>query len=104
MQVLQLEIRKALIDTMLSGIKQGGYHNNGKTEESDALTPKWTVSFPITFAYNCFTLTGSPVKNQNSRYAYRTGHHILWISKSQFCYSIGGEQQGSGFYWISVGH
>lgn len=84
--------------------RQGGYHNNGKTEESDVLTLKWTVSFPITFAHNCFTLTGSPVKNQNNRYTYRTGHHILWISKSQFCYSIGGEQQGSGFYWISVGY
>lgn len=104
MQVLQLNIRKALIDTMLSGIKQGGYHYNGKTIESDSLTSQWTVSFPVAFINACFMVTGSPVKNQNNNYAYRTGHHILWTNKSQFCYTVASEQQGSGFYWISVGH
>ena len=78
-------------------------HNNGKNWENDSGTPAYTVSYPIAFSNACFTITGSPERNQNNRYAYRTGYHIVWKNKSQFRYAIGTEQQGQYFEWVAIG-
>ncbi len=85
-------------------IIQGGKHDNGKTWENDSSTSAFTVSYPISFPNACFTVTGSPERNQNHRYAYRTGYHIIWKNSSQFCYAIGTEQQGQYFEWIAIGY
>lgn len=85
-------------------IIQGGKHDNGKTWENDSGAPAYTVSYPISFPNACFTVTGSPERNQNNRYAYRTGYHIVWEKSSQFRYAIGTEQQGSNFEWIAIGY
>ncbi len=85
-------------------IIQGGKHDNGKTWENDKATPAYTVSYPIAFPNACFTVTGSPERNQNDRYTYRTGHHIIWKESSQFRYAIGTEQQGQYFEWIAIGY
>ena len=87
----------------LSVFKQGGKHDNGKTWENDSSTPAYTVSYPISFQNACFTVTGSPERNKNNRYAYRTGYHIVWKNSSQFCYAIGTEQQGQYFEWVAIG-
>lgn len=84
-------------------IRQGGMHNNGKNWENDGGTPAYTVSYPITFPNACFTITGSPERNKNDRYAYRTGYHIVWKKGSQFRYAIGTEQQGQYFEWVAIG-
>ena len=84
-------------------IIQGGKHDNGKTWENDSMAPAYTVSYPISFPNACFTVTGSPERNQNNRYAYRTGYHIVRKNSSQFCYAIGTEQQGAYFEWIAMG-
>ena len=84
-------------------IIQGGMHANGKNGENDNATPAYTVSYPIAFPNACFTITGSPERNQNNRYAYRTGYHIIWKKESQFRYAIGTEQQGQYFEWVAIG-
>ena len=84
-------------------IIQGGMHNNGKNWENDSGTPAYTVSYPVTFPNACFTITGSPERNNNARYAYRTGYHIIWKKKSGFRYAIGTEQQGQYFEWVAIG-
>ena len=84
-------------------IIQGGMHNNGKSWEDDTAAPAYTVSYPIAFPNVCFTITGSPERNQNNRYAYRTGYHIVWKNSSQFRYAIGTEQQGQYFEWVAIG-
>ena len=83
---------------------QGGKHDNGKTWENDSEAPAYNVSYPISFPNACFTVTGSPERYQNNRYAYRTGHHIVWKDSSRFCYAIGTEQQGAYFEWIAIGY
>ena len=85
-------------------IIQGGKHDNGKTWENDSGTPAYTVSYPISFPNACFTVTGSPERNKNNKYAYRTGYHIVWKNSSQFRYAIGTEQQGSNFEWLAIGY
>lgn len=84
-------------------IIQGGMHNNGKNWENDEGAPAYTVSYPVAFPNACFTITGSPERNQNARYAYRTGYHIIWKKESQFRYAIGTEQQGQYFEWVAIG-
>ena len=84
-------------------IIQGGMHNNGKNWENDSGTPAYTVSYPVTFPNACFTITGSPERNKNARYAYRTGYHIIWKKESEFRYAIGTEQQGQYFEWVAIG-
>lgn len=84
-------------------IIQGGMHNNGKNWENDAGAPAYTVSYPVAFPNACFTITGSPERNNNARYAYRTGYHIIWKKESQFRYAIGTEQQGQYFEWVAIG-
>ena len=84
-------------------IIQGGMHNNGKDWENEGATPAYTVSYPIAFPNACFTITGSPERNKNDRYAYRTGYHIVWKNESQFRYAIGTEQQGQYFEWVAIG-
>ena len=84
-------------------IIQGGMHNNRKNWENDGATPAYTVSYPIAFPNACFTITGSPERNKNDRYAYRTGYHIVWKKESQFRYAIGTEQQGQYFEWVAIG-
>lgn len=84
-------------------IIQGGMHANGKNWENDNAAPAYTVSYPIAFPNACFTITGSPERNKNDRYAYRTGYHIVWKKESQFCYAIGTEQQGQYFEWVAIG-
>lgn len=79
-------------------------HNNGKNWENDTATPAYTVSYPIAFPNACFTITGSPERNKNDRYAYRTGYHIIWKKSSQFSYAIGTEQQGQYFEWVAIGN
>lgn len=78
-------------------------HNNGKNWENDGSAPDYIVSCPIAFPNACFTITGSPERNQNARYMYRTGYHIIWKNRSQFCYAIGTEQQGQFFEWVAIG-
>lgn len=85
-------------------IIQGGKHDNGKTWENDSSAPAYNVSYPISFPNACFTVTGSPEKNQNNRYAYRTGYHIVRKNESQFRYAIGTEQQGKYLEWIAIGY
>ena len=63
-----------------------------------------TVSYPVAFPSVCFMVTGSPESNSNDRYAYRTGHHIVWKSLTQFQYGIGQEQQSSYFDWVAIGY
>ena len=82
---------------------QGGMHNNGKNWENDSGTSAYTVSYPVAFPNACFTITGSPERNKNDRYAYRTGYHIIWKKESQFRYAIGTEQQGQYFEWVAIG-
>lgn len=84
-------------------IIQGGMHNNGKNWENDTAAPAYTVSYPIAFPNACFVITGSPERNKNDRYAYRTGYHIVWKESSQFRYAIGTEQQGQYFEWVAIG-
>ena len=84
-------------------IIQGGMHNNGKNCENDSSTCAYTVSYPVAFPNACFTITGSPERNKNDRYAYRTGYHIIWKKESQFRYAIGTEQQGQYFEWVAIG-
>ena len=84
-------------------IIQGGMHNNGKNWENDTAAPAYTVSYPIAFPNACFAITGSPERNKNDRYAYRTGYHIVWKNSSQFRYAIGTEQQGQYFEWLAIG-
>lgn len=84
-------------------IIQGGMHNNGKNWENDGATPAYTVSYPIAFPNACLAITGSPERNKNDRYAYRTGYHIVWKNSSQFRYAIGTEQQGQYFEWLAIG-
>ena len=92
-------------DSIISGLvtRQGGMHNNGKDWENEGATPAYTVSYPIAFPNACFTITGSPERNKNDRYAYRTGYHIVWKNESQFRYAIGTEQQGQYFEWVAIG-
>lgn len=78
-------------------------HNNGKNWENEAGAPAYTVSYPVAFPDACFTITGSPERNNNARYAYRTGYHIIWKNESQFRYAIGTEQQGQYFEWVAIG-
>lgn len=85
-------------------IIQGGMHNNGKNWENDTSAPAYTVSYPIAFPNVCFTITGSPERNQKHKYAYRTGYHIVWKNSSRFCYAIGTEQQGQYLEWIAIGY
>lgn len=85
-------------------IIQGGMHNNGKNWENDTAAPAYTVSYPIAFPNACFTITGSPERNKNDRYAYRTGYHIIRKNSSQFRYAIGTEQQGQYFEWVAIGY
>ena len=84
-------------------IIQGGMHDNRKNWENDTAAPAYTVSYPIAFPNACFTITGSPERNKNDRYAYRTGYHIVWKKESQFRYAIGTEQQGQYFEWVAIG-
>ncbi len=84
-------------------IIQGGLHTNGKTSYN-ASAYSYTCNFPINFTNACLSVTGSPQINQNSTYAYRTGHHILFESKTGFAYALGGEQQGNTFSWIAIGY
>lgn len=79
-------------------------HNNGKDWENDMSAPAYTVSYPIAFPNVCFTITGSPERDQNHKYAYRTGYHIVWKNSSRFCYAIGTEQQGQYLEWIAIGY
>lgn len=88
---------------MIPLIIQGGMHNNGKNWENDAGKPAYTVSYPVAFPNACFTITGSPERNKNAMYAYRTGYHIIWKNESQFSYAIGTEQQGQYFEWVAIG-
>lgn len=85
-------------------IIQGGMHNNGKNWENDTSAPDYIVSYPIAFPNACFTITGSPERNQNNIYAYRTGYHIVRKNRSEFCYAIGTEQQGQYFEWVAIGY
>lgn len=78
-------------------------HNNEKNWENDTDSPAYIVSYPIAFPNACFTITGSPERNTNDRYAYRTGYHIVWKKSSQFRYAIGTEQQGQYFEWVAIG-
>ena len=78
-------------------------HDNGKNWENNSSTLAYTVSYPVAFPHACFTITGSPERNQNARYAYRTGYHIIWKNESKFCYAIGTEQQGQYFEWVAIG-
>ena len=96
---------KAVTFTILGSVcRQGGKHDNGKTWENDSGTPAYTVSYPISFPNACFTVTGSPERNKNNKYAYRTGYHIVWKNSSQFRYAIGTEQQGQYLEWIAIGY
>lgn len=52
MRVLQLNIRKALIDTMLSGIKQGGYDVGA--------SGSWPIRFPSKILGISGDYSGSP--------------------------------------------
>lgn len=80
---------------------QWGSHVNNK-QDSDSSSPKYTVTFPLAFT-SCYSVTGSPRRHSNNNYAYRTGHHILTRSTTNFVYSIGGEQQANAFDWIAIG-
>lgn len=98
-----LLIAKIIIFWLL-GIRQGGMHDNRKNWENDEDAPAYTVSYPIAFPNACFTITGSPERNKNDRYAYRTGYHIIQKNSSQFRYAIGTEQQGQYFEWVAIGY
>ncbi len=84
-------------------IIQGGNTWNGKPV-TDSSAFAYVLNFPVAFPTCCMSVTGSPLQNSNDLYAYRTGHHILWRSQSQFAYAVGGEQQGNSFMWIAIGY
>lgn len=73
----------------------------GRTTRPRLLT---LLATPIAFPNACFTITGSPERNKNDRYNYRTGYHIILKNSSQFRYAIGTEQQGQYFEWVAIGY
>jgi len=96
MQVLQLNIRKALIDTMLSGIKQGGKSANTVKNEN--------ITFPIEFsvlygvigqALTSFVLCGS-----QSNFGIKTDN-LTTRGFTTSMYDNGNYY--AGFYWIAIG-
>ena len=87
MQVLQLEIRKALIDTMLSGIKQGGFSSSG------------TFTYPISMSK---FITGVVTSRMTSRsYDSDWGDIVGYPTTTNFSFRKNGYSDGS--YCLAIG-
>jgi len=92
MQVLQLNIRKALIDTMLSGIKQGG---TGWVSGSGT-----TFVFPIALSKimnaSCTSISNTVVQGGSS------GHWLKSVANTKIVCSPN-FANGATMTWLAIG-